>query len=139
MHRSGGARIQEGVGALAGYARIFSRHVRMRDVVPQIALVAGPCAGGAAYGPALMDFVILPRNDAFLFLTGPDVVSEVTGEDVTFEELGGSRVAERSGLATIVAATARDATRAHARAVVVPAASASACRADAAVVDARRR
>jgi propionyl-CoA carboxylase beta chain len=103
VHRSGGARIQEGVGALSGYARIFARHVRMRGVVPQIALVAGPCAGGAAYGPALMDFVILPRTDAFLFLTGPDVVKEVTGEIVTFEDLGGSRVAERSGLATIVA------------------------------------
>jgi acetyl-CoA carboxylase carboxyltransferase component len=103
IHRSGGARIQEGVGALAGYARIFARHVRMRSVVPQIALVAGPCAGGAAYGPALMDFVILPRTDAYLFLTGPDVVKEVTGEIVSFEDLGGSRVAERSGLATIVA------------------------------------
>ena len=102
VHRSGGARIQEGVGALSGYARIFARHVRMRGVVPQIALVAGPCAGGAAYGPALMDFVILPRSDAFLFLTGPDVVKEVTGEIVSFEDLGGSRVAERSGLATIV-------------------------------------
>jgi propionyl-CoA carboxylase beta subunit len=103
IHRSGGARIQEGVGALAGYGRIFARHVRMRNVVPQIALVAGPCAGGAAYGPALMDFVILPRTDAYLFLTGPDVVKEVTGEIVSFEDLGGSRVAERSGLATIVA------------------------------------
>lgn len=102
IHRSGGARIQEGVGALAGYGRIFARHVRMRQIVPQIALVAGPCAGGAAYGPALMDFVLLPRDDAYLFLTGPDVVKEVTGEDVTFADLGGSRVAERSGLATMV-------------------------------------
>jgi propionyl-CoA carboxylase beta chain len=103
IHRSGGARIQEGVGALAGYGRIFARHVRMRNVVPQIALVAGPCAGGAAYGPALMDFVLLTRTDAYLFLTGPDVVREVTGEEVSFDDLGGSRVAERSGLATIVA------------------------------------
>jgi acetyl-CoA carboxylase carboxyltransferase component len=102
LHRSGGARIQEGVGALAGYGRIFARHVRLRTKVPQIALVAGPCAGGASYGPALMDFVILPRNDAFMFLTGPDVVREVTGEDVSFDDLGGSRVAERSGLATLV-------------------------------------
>jgi acetyl-CoA carboxylase carboxyltransferase component len=97
------------VAALAGYGRIFARHVRVREVVPQIALVTGPCAGGAAYGPALMDFVILPRSDAFLFLTGPDVVREVTGEDVSFDELGGSRVAERSGLASIVAADAREA------------------------------
>jgi acetyl-CoA carboxylase carboxyltransferase component len=103
IHRSGGARIQEGVGALAGYGRIFARHVRLRKVIPQIALVAGPCAGGAAYGPALMDFVILPRADAYLFLTGPDVVREVTGEEVTFDDLGGWRVVERSGLATLVA------------------------------------
>ena len=108
VHRSGGARIQEGVGALAGYGRIFARHVRLRNVVPQVALVAGACAGGAAYGPALMDLVILPRSDAYLFLTGPDVVREVTGEEVTFEELGGSRVAERSGLASVVAASADD-------------------------------
>lgn len=103
VHHSGGARIQEGVGALAAYGRIFARHVRLRPVVPQIALVTGPCAGGAAYGPALMDLVIMPRNDAYLFLTGPDVVREVTGEDVTFDDLGGWRVAERSGLAGIVA------------------------------------
>jgi acetyl-CoA carboxylase carboxyltransferase component len=109
VHHSGGARIQEGVGALAGYARIFARHVRLRRIVPQVALVTGPCAGGAAYGPALMDLVIIPRSDAYLFLTGPDVVREVTGEDVTFEELGGSRVAERSGLASIVSADPQDA------------------------------
>src|SRR4051812_1982524 len=102
VHRSGGARIQEGVAALAGYGRIFSRHVRMRSVVPQIALVLGPCAGGASYGPALMDFVIMPRHGAYMFLTGPDVVAEVTGESVTFEELGGASVAERSGLASLI-------------------------------------
>jgi propionyl-CoA carboxylase beta chain len=102
VHRSGGARIQEGVAALAGYGRIFSRHVRLRDVVPQVALVFGPCAGGAAYGPALMDLVVMPRRGAYMFLTGPDVVREVTGEDVGVEELGGSGVAERSGLASLV-------------------------------------
>ncbi len=102
VHRSGGARIQEGVAALAGYGRIFSRHVRMRGVVPQVALVLGPCAGGASYGPALMDFVVMPRHGAYMFLTGPDVVAEVTGETVTFEELGGAPVAERSGLASLV-------------------------------------
>ncbi len=106
IHASGGARIQEGVAALAGYGRIFARHVRLRGVVPQIALVTGPCAGGAAYGPALMDLVVIPRDDAYLFLTGPDVVREVTGEDVSFAELGGSRVAERSGLASVVASDA---------------------------------
>ncbi|MEX2539913.1 MAG: carboxyl transferase domain-containing protein [Actinomycetota bacterium] len=102
IHRSGGARIQEGVAALAGYGRIFSRHVRLREVVPQIALVFGPCAGGAAYGPALMDLVVMPRRGAYMFLTGPDVVREVTGEDVGVEELGGAGVAERSGLASLV-------------------------------------
>jgi acetyl-CoA carboxylase carboxyltransferase component len=102
VHRSGGARIQEGVAALAGYGRIFSRHVRMRGVIPQVALVLGPCAGGASYGPALMDFVIMPRHGAYMFLTGPDVVAEVTGETVTFEDLGGAAVAERSGLASLV-------------------------------------
>ena len=102
VHRSGGARIQEGVAALAGYARIFARHVALRDKVPQLALVFGPCAGGAAYGPALMDFVLMSRTGAYMFLTGPDVAREVTGEEVTFDELGGVRVASRSGLASLV-------------------------------------
>jgi len=104
IHRSGGARIQEGVASLAGYGRIFSRHVRLRERVPQIGLVFGPCAGGASYGPALMDFIVMPRSGAYMFLTGPDVVREVTGETVTFEELGGARVAGRSGLATLIGA-----------------------------------
>jgi acetyl-CoA carboxylase carboxyltransferase component len=102
IHRSGGARIQEGVASLAGYGRIFSWHVKLRDKIPQVGLVFGPCAGGASYGPALMDFIVMPRSGAYMFLTGPDVVREVTGEDVTFEELGGSRVAGRSGLATVI-------------------------------------
>jgi acetyl-CoA carboxylase carboxyltransferase component len=102
IHGSGGARIQEGVRSLAGYARIFQRHVRMRATVPQLALVFGPCAGGAAYGPALMDFVLMPEQGAYLFLTGPEVVREVTGENVGFDDLGGSEVAGRSGLASLV-------------------------------------
>jgi acetyl-CoA carboxylase carboxyltransferase component len=102
VHRSGGARIQEGVAALDGYGRIFRRLVELRDHVPQIAVVHGACAGGAAYGPALMDLVVMPRTDAYLFLTGPDVVREVTGEEVGFDELGGAAVAERSGLASLV-------------------------------------
>ena len=102
IHRSGGARIQEGVASLAGYGRIFSWHVKLRDKVPQVGLVFGPCAGGASYGPALMDFIVMPRSGAYMFLTGPDVVREVTGENVTFEELGGSKVAGRSGLATLI-------------------------------------
>lgn len=102
VHRSGGARIQEGVAALAGYGAIFSRHVRLRSKVPQLALVFGPCAGGASYGPALMDMVLMSRAGAYMFLTGPDVVREVTGEEVSLHELGGARVAGRSGLATLV-------------------------------------
>lgn len=109
IHRSGGARIQEGVASLAGYGRIFSRHVQLRDRVPQVGLVFGPCAGGASYGPALMDFIVMPRSGAYMFLTGPDVVREVTGEVVTFEELGGARVAGRSGLATLIGADEDDA------------------------------
>lgn len=103
IHRSGGARIQEGVASLDGYAEIFRRHVRLRQHVPQIALVVGPCAGGAAYGPALMDFLVMPSDGSFLFLTGPGVVREVTGEVVSLEDLGGARVAGRSGLASLVA------------------------------------
>jgi acetyl-CoA carboxylase carboxyltransferase component len=102
IHRSGGARIQEGVASLAGYGRIFSWHVKLRDKIPQVGLVFGPCAGGASYGPALMDFIVMPRSGAYMFLTGPDVVREVTGENVTFEELGGAKVAGRSGLATLI-------------------------------------
>ncbi|HYZ93576.1 MAG TPA: carboxyl transferase domain-containing protein [Actinomycetota bacterium] len=102
VHRSGGARIQEGVAALAGYGRIFARHVRLRKRVPQLAVVFGPCAGGASYGPALMDFVLMSRAGAYMFLTGPDVVREVTGEEVSFDELGGARVTARSGLASLV-------------------------------------
>lgn len=102
IHRSGGARIQEGVAALAGYGRIFSRHVRLRSSVPQLGLVFGACAGGASYGPALMDFILMPRGGAYMFLTGPDVVREVTGEEVSFDDLGGARVAGRSGLATLI-------------------------------------
>ena len=102
VHRSGGARIQEGVAALAGYGAIFSRHVRLRVKVPQLALVFGPCAGGASYGPALMDVVLMSRTGAYMFLTGPDVVREVTGEEVSLHDLGGARVAGRSGLATLV-------------------------------------
>lgn len=109
IHRSGGARIQEGVAGLAGYGQIFSRHVRLRTKVPQIGLVFGACAGGASYGPALMDFIVMPRTGAYMFLTGPDVVREVTGENVTFDDLGGARVAGRSGLATVVGADEDDA------------------------------
>nr|WP_200827102.1 acyl-CoA carboxylase subunit beta [Thermomonospora echinospora] len=95
-----GARIQEGVTALAGYGGIFRRNVRASGVIPQISVVLGPCAGGAAYSPALTDFVFMVRETAQLFITGPDVVQAVNGEVVTHNELGGADVhATRSGVA----------------------------------------
>jgi acetyl-CoA carboxylase carboxyltransferase component len=96
-----GARIQEGVTALAGYGGIFQRNVRNSGVIPQISVMLGPCAGGAAYSPALTDFVFMVRDTAQMFITGPDVVQAVTGEAITHEELGGAPVhAEHSGVAS---------------------------------------
>jgi acetyl-CoA carboxylase carboxyltransferase component len=95
-----GARIQEGVTALAGYGGIFQRNVRYSGVIPQISVILGPCAGGAAYSPALTDFVFMVRGAAQMFITGPDVVQAVTGQSVTHEELGGAEVhASLSGVA----------------------------------------
>lgn len=90
LNDSGGARIQEGVASLAGYADIFQRNVLASGVVPQISLIMGPCAGGAVYSPALTDFTFMVRDSSYLFITGPDVVKSVTNEDVTQEELGGA-------------------------------------------------
>ncbi len=87
---SGGARIQEGVVALHGYGRIFLRNVRASGVIPQISVIMGPCAGGAVYSPAITDFVFQVQETAHLFITGPDVIKAVTGEEVTFEQLGGA-------------------------------------------------
>jgi propionyl-CoA carboxylase beta chain len=84
INDSGGARIQEGVVSLAGYAEIFWRNVQASGVVPQISLVMGPCAGGAVYSPAITDFVLMVESTSYMFITGPDVVKTVTGEDVTF-------------------------------------------------------
>ncbi|MFE9992804.1 acyl-CoA carboxylase subunit beta [Streptomyces sp. NPDC005381] len=96
-----GARIQEGVTALAGYGGIFQRNVRNSGIIPQISVVMGPCAGGAAYSPALTDFVFMVRGTAQMFITGPDVVSAVTGEQVSHEELGGADAhATLSGVAS---------------------------------------
>jgi methylmalonyl-CoA carboxyltransferase large subunit len=89
LNDSGGARIQEGIDALSGYGRIFFRNVQLSGVVPQIAIVAGPCAGGAAYSPALTDFIIMVQKTGRLFITGPQVIKEVTGEEISDEELGG--------------------------------------------------
>ena len=104
INDSGGARIQEGVVSLAGYAEIFWRNVQASGVVPQISLVMGPCAGGAVYSPAMTDFVLMVEKTSYMFITGPDVVKTVTGEDVSFEELGGAVAhATRSGVAHFTA------------------------------------
>src|SRR5437764_1627985 len=91
INDSGGARIQEGVVSLGGYAEIFRRNVHASGVVPQISLVMGPAAGGAVYSPALTDFTVMVDETSFMFITGPDVIKTVTGEDVEFEALGGAR------------------------------------------------
>ena len=103
LNDGGGARIQEGVSALAGYGGVFQRNVRASGVIPQISVILGPCAGGAAYSPALTDFVFMVRETSYMFLTGPDVVKEVTGADVTQEFLGGAEMhATTSGVANFV-------------------------------------
>jgi acetyl-CoA carboxylase carboxyltransferase component len=100
LNDSGGARIQEGVVSLGGYADIFLRNVMASGVVPQLSAILGPCAGGAVYSPAITDFVAMVRDTSYMFVTGPNVVKTVTHEDVTFEELGGADVhARRSGVA----------------------------------------
>ena len=90
INDSGGARIQEGVESLAGYADIFHRNVQASGVIPQISLIVGPCAGGAVYSPAMTDFVLMVDQTSYMFVTGPDVVKTVTHEEVTKEELGGA-------------------------------------------------
>ncbi|MER5727685.1 acyl-CoA carboxylase subunit beta [Streptomyces sp. NPDC002138] len=103
LNDGAGARIQEGVSALAGYGGIFQRNVRASGVIPQISVMLGPCAGGAAYSPALTDFVFMVRGTSQMFITGPDVVRAVTGEEVSQDGLGGADVhAERSGVAHFV-------------------------------------
>jgi propionyl-CoA carboxylase beta chain len=100
LYDSGGARIQEGVDALAGFAEVFRRNAEASGVIPQISVIMGPCAGGAVYSPALTDFVFMVRDTAYMFLTGPDVVKTVINETVTAEELGGAKVhTERSSVA----------------------------------------
>ncbi|MFH1223557.1 MAG: acyl-CoA carboxylase subunit beta [Pseudomonadota bacterium] len=103
LNDSGGARIQEGVASLAGYASIFYRNTLASGVIPQISAILGPCAGGAVYSPAITDFTIMTKN-ANMFVTGPNVVKEVTNEDLTFEELGGSEMhSTKSGVTHLVA------------------------------------
>ncbi|MBR1872412.1 MAG: acyl-CoA carboxylase subunit beta [Bacteroidales bacterium] len=109
LNDSGGARIQEGIDALAGYAEIFERNILASGVIPQISGIFGPCAGGAVYSPALTDFTLMVKNTSYMFLTGPAVVKSVTGEDVSQEELGGAGVhASKSGVAHFAAESEED-------------------------------
>ena len=103
LNDGAGARIQEGVAALNAYGGIFYRNTRASGVVPQVSVILGPCAGGAVYSPALTDFIFMVKDSSHMFITGPDVVKSVTGEDVTLEELGGAQThATRSGVANFV-------------------------------------
>jgi acetyl-CoA carboxylase carboxyltransferase component len=109
LNDSGGARIQEGVVSLGGYADIFLRNTLASGVIPQISAIMGPCAGGAVYSPALTDFIFMVRKSSYMFVTGPDVVRSVTHEDVSFEELGGADVhASTSGVCHFVAESEAD-------------------------------
>ncbi len=110
LNDSGGARIQEGIGSLAGYSEIFQRNVMASGVIPQISAIFGPCAGGAVYSPALTDFVIMVQKKSYMFLTGPKVVKSVTHEDVNEETLGGAAMhASRSGVVDYPASSGADA------------------------------
>jgi acetyl-CoA carboxylase carboxyltransferase component len=103
LNDSGGARIQEGVVSLGGYAEIFLHNTLASGVIPQISVIMGPCAGGSVYSPALTDFIFMVKDTSYMFITGPDVVKQVTHEDVTFEELGGASVhAGTSGVCHVV-------------------------------------
>ncbi|MDR1890215.1 MAG: acyl-CoA carboxylase subunit beta [Zoogloeaceae bacterium] len=102
LNDSGGARIQEGVASLAGYADIFQRNVLASGVIPQISMIMGPCAGGAVYSPAMTDFIFMVKDSSYMFVTGPDVVKTVTHEEVTAEELGGAVThSSKSGVADL--------------------------------------
>ncbi|HEX6973509.1 MAG TPA: acyl-CoA carboxylase subunit beta, partial [Vicinamibacterales bacterium] len=106
LNDSGGARIQEGVRSLAAYGEMFTRNVLASGVIPQISVILGPCAGGAVYSPALTDFVIMTERNSFMFITGPEVIRAVTGEQVSADELGGPVVHNsRSGVAHLMAET----------------------------------
>jgi len=110
INDSGGARIQEGVVSLGGYADIFLRNTLASGVIPQISAIMGPCAGGAVYSPALTDFIVMVRNSSYMFVTGPEVVKTVTHEEVSFEELGGASIhSEVSGVCHLASDTEADA------------------------------
>ncbi len=110
LNDSGGARIQEGVASLGGYAEVFQRNVLASGVIPQISLIMGPCAGGAVYSPAMTDFIFMVKDSSYMFVTGPEVVKTVTHEEVTAEELGGAIThTTRSGVADLAFDTDVDA------------------------------
>lgn len=109
LNDSGGARIQEGVVSLAGYADIFLKNTLASGVIPQISAIMGPCAGGAVYSPALTDFIFMVRGSSYMFVTGPDVVKTVTHEEVSFEDLGGASIhSEKSGVCHVAADSEAD-------------------------------
>ena len=102
LNDSGGARIQEGVAALGGYAEVFQRNVMASGVIPQISMIMGPCAGGAVYSPSMTDFIFMVKDSSYMFVTGPEVVKTVTHEEVTAEELGGAVThTSKSGVADL--------------------------------------
>src|SRR5438046_2507034 len=106
INDSGGARIQEGVVSLAGYAEIFWRNVESSGVIPQLSLILGPCTGGAVYSPAMTDFTFMVHGVGYMFITGPEVIKVTTGEEVTFDSLGGAEVHNaKSGVAHFLAQT----------------------------------
>ena len=110
LNDSGGARIQEGVTSLAGYAEIFQRNIMASGVIPQLSAILGPCAGGAVYSPALTDFIVMQDKTSYMFVTGPKVVKTVTGEDISTEKLGGATThASRSGVSHFVSETEEEA------------------------------
>ncbi len=110
VNDSGGARLQEGVAALSGYAQVFYNNVLASGVVPQISMILGPCAGGAAYSPALTDFIIMKKETSNMFLTGPKVVKTVTGETCTMDDIGSAAIhASVSGVAQFAVDTEEDA------------------------------
>ncbi len=112
INDSGGARIQEGIDSLCGFGEIFYRNTLASGVIPQISVIMGPCAGGAVYSPAITDFIFMVEKSSYMFITGPEVVKSVTGEDVSFEALGGADVHNsKSGVAHFKYATEDELTR----------------------------
>lgn len=109
INDSGGARIQEGVRSLAGYAEIFQRNIMASGVIPQISAIFGPCAGGAVYSPALTDFIVMSEKTSYMFVTGPKVTKTVTGEDISTEDLGGAQIhGKKSGVSHFIAADEKE-------------------------------